>query len=342
MPEPQHTEPQPPWQQLAPLLDLATPMALRVAATLGLADLLADGPRSADDLAKQAGADPDALTRMLRLLVTHWVFTEPEPGRFALNGTAALLRGDEPGGMRTRLDLGGFGGQMDLAFTGLLDTVRTGQPAWPQVFGAPLWEYLAANSGFGASFDATMAAGSEYDTALADTYDWSALRLVADVGGGTGTLLAAILTGNPGLRGLLIDLPETVQRGRAHFASAGLADRCEFAGQSFFDPLPPGADAYLLCRVIQDWDDAAAAAILRQCAQAAGQTGRVLVIESHGVSGGDPAAFAEMNLRMLVLTGGQERTIDEYRALAAQADLVLTEVQEAAPDTILEYRRQRP
>jgi hypothetical protein len=314
------------WQALGPLMDLVTPMALRVAATLRLADFMPDDGTGEGvvlgDLAERAGADPDALARMLRHLVQHGVFTEPRPGQFAANRTAALLRTGQPAAMW--LDLDGFGGRMDLAFTGLAHTVRTGEPAWEQVFGQPFWDWLDANPAISASFDATMAvdAGS---AAVADGYDWTTVRHVADIGGGTGTLIAEVLRRNPHLHGTLADLPETAARARQYLAGLGLDGRCEVVGQSFFDPLPPGADAYLLSRIIHDWDDAAASAILRRCAEAAGSTGRVLVIESHA-AGADPAAFAEMNLRMLVLAGGRERTIDDYSALAADAGLQVTAV----------------
>jgi 2,7-dihydroxy-5-methyl-1-naphthoate 7-O-methyltransferase len=315
------------WQALGPLMDLVTPMALRVAATLRLADFMPDDGTGEGavlgDLAGRAGADPEALARVLRHLVQHGVFTEPRPGQFAANQTAALLRTGQPGAVW--LDLDGFGGRMDLAFTGLVHTVRTGEPAWEQVFGQPFWAYLDANPAISASFDATMAVDAG-NAAVADGYDWTTAQHVADIGGGTGTLIAEVLRRNPRLRGTLADLPETAARARQYLAGLGLDGRCEVVGQSFFDPLPAGADTYLLSRVIHDWDDAAASAILRRCAEAAGSTGRVLVIESHGTPGGDPGAFAEMNLRMLVLTGGRERTVDDYSALAASAGLQVTAV----------------
>jgi len=315
------------WQTLGPLMDLVTPMALRVAATLRLADFMPDDGTGEGavlaDLAERAGADPEALARMLRHLVQHGVFTEPCPGRFAANQTAALLRTGQAGAVW--LDLDGFGGRMDLAFAGLAHTVRTGAPAWEQVFGQPFWAYLDANPAIRASFDATMAVDAG-NAPVADGYDWTTVRHVADIGGGTGTLIAEVLRRNPWLRGTLVDLPETAARARHYLAALRLDGRCEVVGQSFFEPLPVGADAYLLNRVIHDWDDAAASAVLRRCREAAHRTGRVLVVESHGIAGGDPAAFAEMNLRMLVLTGGRERTIDDYPALAAGAGLRVTAV----------------
>jgi len=314
------------WNVLAPVMDLVTPMAVRVAATLGLADLLADGPVSVEELARRSETDADALGRLLRHLVCHGVFAEPEPGRFAINEPAALLASGHPAGMRAALDLGGFGGQMDLAFTGLLHTVRTGRPAWETVFGTPFWHYLAANPQMSASFDAVMARGTDQVIDAARSYDWSGVRHVVDVGGGTGVLVAEVLRAHPDIRATLVDLPDTVDRGRQYLGERGLAERCEFVGQSFFDPLPAGGDAYVLRRVVHDWDDDEALAILRRCAEAAGPQGRVVVIESNGGPGDDPAAFAEMNLRMLVLVGGRERAVEDYIALAAEAGLDVTDV----------------
>src|SRR6202050_1464050 len=221
------------WHVLGPLMDLVTPMALRVAGTRRLAGLMPDdgtGDGAAiSDLAERAGADPEALARMLRHLVAHGVFAEPRPGRFAANQTAAMLRTGQPGAVW--LDLDGFGGRMDLAFTGLLHTVRTGEPAWEQVFGHPFWAYLDANPAISASFDATMAvdAGS---AAVADGYDWTTVRHVADVGGGTGTLIAEVLRRHPRLRGTLAELPETAARAREYLTGLGLEGRCEVVGQS--------------------------------------------------------------------------------------------------------------
>ncbi|MCZ4101223.1 methyltransferase [Streptomyces sp. H39-C1] len=296
------------WRTIAPLMDLITPMALRAAATLRLADLIADGSGQIDELARRSEADPDALGRMLRHLVCHGVFTEPEPGHFAVNEIAELLRSGHPAELRRGLDLDGFGGTMDLAFVGLLHTVRTGEPAWETVFGAPFWPYLAANPRMGASFDANMSSSAAFVTDEAGGYDWSAVRHVTDVGGGTGALLAELLETHPDLRATLVDLPATAERGREFLATRGLTDRCEVVGQSFFDPLPAGSDVCVLRRVVHDWDDAQA-------------RGRVVVIEGHGTSGDDPAGFAEMDLRMLVFAGGRERSVDEYSALAAGSGL---------------------
>lgn len=310
------------WEVLAPITDLVTPLAVRAAATLRLADFMVDGAMPVDELALQSGANPDAVGRVLRHLVNHGVFAEPTPGLFALNDKAALLRSDHPSGMRVGLDLEGFGGQMDLAFTGLLHTLRTGGPAWETVFGAPFWEYLSANPAMSASFDEAMTAGAEYVADDAAAYDWPEAGLAIDVGGGTGALLAAVLEARPRLRGVLVDLPDTAARGRDHLTGRGLHDRSEVVGQSFFDPLPPSGDVYVLNSVLHDWNDADAAAILRRCADAAGLDGRVVIIEEHN-DDANRSNFAEMDLRMLVLCGGRERTLADYTALAAEAGLTV-------------------
>ncbi|MFD0818877.1 methyltransferase [Micromonospora zhanjiangensis] len=321
------------WQRLLPITDLVTPMAVRVAATLRLPDLIAEGVEHVDELAERTGTDADALGRVLRHLTCHGVFTEPSPGRFTTTETADLLRSDHPAGMRAAFDLDGFGGRMDLVFTELMHTVRTGRPAWEKAFGAPYWDYLSANPALAASFDAMMAGSSR--TAAAAAYDWSGVRHVLDVGGGTGAVLDEVLRADPEIRATLVDLPDTVARGREFLAERGLAGRCEFAGQSFFDPLPPGGDVYLLSAVIHDWDDESAVAILRRCAEAAGDTGRVVVVESHGTAGDDPAMFAEMSLRMLVIAGGRERTVEDYRALVAAAGLTTTDVRTTASGLVI-------
>ncbi|MEU5861215.1 methyltransferase [Nonomuraea sp. NPDC047529] len=314
------------WEVLAPVTDMVTPMAVRVAATLRLTDLMGGDELPVEELARRTGTDADALGRLLRHLACRGVYAEREPGVFTVNEPAALLASGHPSMMRDRLDLDGFGGQMDVAFTGLLHTVRTGEPAWETVFGVPIWNHLAAHREVGESFDALMAAGAGDLTDVAEGYDWSGVRHVIDVGGGTGALIAELLKAHSGLRATLVDLPDTLERGRRSLTGLGLDERCAFVPQSFFEPLPEGGDVYVLRRVIHDWSDDEAVRVLRRCADAAGPHGRIVVIESRGGSGDDPAMFAEMNLRMLVLSGGRERTVDDYAALAERAGLDVAEV----------------
>jgi hypothetical protein len=169
--------------------------------------------------------------------------------------------------------------------------------------------------------------------AIVSAYDWGSLGRLVDVGGGNGSLLAALLRGHPGLRGTVLDLPTTVEAARARLRAAGLADRGDAVAGSFFDPLPPGAGGYLLCAVLHDWDDQAAGAILRRCAEAAGTSGRVFVVEKFAT---DSDQRTEMDLRVLAWFGGRERDLDQLAALAAEAGLGVAAVHPAGATPVVE------
>ncbi len=283
---------------------------------------MAAGRNAIEDLASACGADAGALARLLRQLISKGVFEEPEPGRFVLNEAARGLL-DE--GLRMGLDLDGFGGRMARAWTSLLPAVRTGRAAYAEVHGRGFWEDLDAHPGIAAEFDELMGPGHgpQDPRVLIAEADWDRVRTVVDVGGGTGTLLAAVLRAHPGVSGTLVDLPRTVARSAPVFEAAGVSDRASTVGQSFFDPLPAGADVYLLKSVLADWPDAEARRILRRCAEAARPKGRVVIL--NGVGPGDREA---PDLLMLVLVGGKGRTLAGFRQLAAEAGL---EVRAAAP-----------
>jgi hypothetical protein len=314
-------------RQLRALSDLVTPYAIRVAATLRLADLIEAGARRPAELGERCGADAAALERLLRHLVAKGVFAQPEPGIFALTDLSRLLLSDQRhGGMRPWLDIDGGLGRSDMALSGLLQAARTGRPVYERMFGRTLWEDLEADPDRSRAFDALMAVQVSFVAGeVATAYDWSDVRHVVDVGGGTGTLLAALLSKYPTLRGTLVDLPSVVERGRGNLTAAGLSDRCAFSPGSFFAPLPPDGDVYVLSRTLHDWSDDDARAILSRCAEAAGSTGRVLVIEQLVAERGAAWMTTAMDLRMLATVGGQERSLDEYRTLAAVAGLSLRE-----------------
>jgi len=315
--------------QLWAIADLFTPMAVRVAATLHLADHLAAGADSLGALAECTGSDPDALGRLVDHLVTVGVLRRGDPGTLSLTALGEQLREGHPGDGRAWLDIEGAVGRAELSAVRLLDTVRTGQPAFPLMYGRPFWEDLTAQPARAASFDALMASRLRLEAPqLAAGYDWAALGHVVDVGGGNGTLLAAILTTHPGVRATLVDLAGPAAAAARTLAHVGVAERCEIVVGSFFGPLPAGADAYLLSGVVHDWDDEHALAIVRRCAEAAGPTGRVLVIEEGLNEHGAGAELrTEMNLRMLAYTGGRERTLGEFERLAAHAGLCVGAVQ---------------
>jgi SAM-dependent methyltransferase len=298
------------------LSDLSTPWCVHVVATLRIADHIEAGNAEIDNLAAASGADRDSLYRVLRHLVSKGLFEEPVPGRFALNEAARALL-DEP--LRLGLDLDGFGGRMAHAWGTLLSAVRTGKPAYHEAFGRGFWEDLDAHPDIAAGFDALMGPaghGVPDPNVLVDPADWESVRAVVDVGGGTGALLAEILRSRPTVRGTLIDLPRTVARSSEVFQAAGVADRVTIVGQSFFDPLPGGGDVYILKSVLSDWPDREAAAILRRCAEAASPSGRVVVF-----TGAGPGEEASPALLMMVLVGGRDRTLDEFREMARQTGM---------------------
>ncbi len=213
--------------------------------------------------------------------------------------------------------------------------MRTGQPAYPAYYGRSFWEDLSADAALAASFDALMGADVAAEApAIVAAYDWGSLDAVVDVGGGDGTLLIALLTRYPALRGTVVDLPGAAASASAALAAAGLSERGVAVAGSFFEPLPPGAGGYLLSAVIHNWDDEAARVILRRCAQAAGTGGAVFVIERMGVDGASPNT--ERDLRGLVYFGGRERGLAELTALADGGGLEVAAVHAAAPNAILE------
>jgi 2,7-dihydroxy-5-methyl-1-naphthoate 7-O-methyltransferase len=302
---------------LAALSDLCTPWCVHVVATLRIADHIAAGTTGVEELAAAAGCDRDALHRVLRHLVGRGVFEQPAPGRFALNEAARDLL--DPS-WQLGLDLDGIGGRMAHAWGGLLTAVRTGRTAYHDLFGAPFWADLDAHPDVAASFDALMGPsghGTPDPDVLLDG-GWDSVRTVVDVGGGTGALLAEILRARPGVRGTLVDLPRTVSRSGDIFRAAGVADRVTTIGQSFFDPLPAGADLYLLKSILADWPDREATAVLARCAEAARPAGRIVVLGGVSPDGGGD------ELLMLVLVGGKDRSVVEFGDLAREAGLEVT------------------
>ncbi|MFI6866178.1 methyltransferase [Nocardia sp. NPDC050406] len=301
------------------LTDLMTPMAVRVAATLRIADHIDAGIDDPERLATATGADARALVRLMRFLVVRNVFEEPKPGHYALTPVSRRLRTGTP--LQAWLDLEGAGARMELSYTDLLYSIRTGTAAWEHFYGKPMWEDLAGQPELDASFNQLMAQHCAWlAPSLIDGYDWSDVDHLVDVGGGDGTLLTEILCSRTGLRGTLVEQPHLESQAKERIRQAGVEDRCTYVGGSFFDPLPT-ADVYLLANVIHNWPDQQAAQILTRCAEAA-PAPKVLIVE-WAISGTNALRETEMDLRNLVLLNGEERTLPELENLGARAGLTV-------------------
>ena len=301
--------------------------AIYVAAELGLADQLRHGPKTTDELAGATHSDANSLYRVLRLLAGAELLVEIGFRQFALTRIGAGLVNDVPGSPAAlaRMALHKYKWE---PWGHLLANVRTGRTAFKQVHGIGLFEYLQGNPEEGRLFDVAMTENTARDGIdIAQCYDFSNVGTLVDVGGGQGLLIASILRANPGLRGVLFDLPEVIARGASVLDRWGVSDRCAIVPGSFFERLPPGADAYLLRHIIHDWDDANACRILQNCRNAADATGKVLVVER--LVGSDHCAGSALlsnDLEMMVNVGGKERTEIEFGALFAEAGLQIRRI----------------
>ncbi|MEV6230910.1 methyltransferase [Saccharopolyspora shandongensis] len=311
--------------ELARLIDLATPFAIRVAVTLRLPELVSGGTTELGPLATATGAHRESLARLLRHLVHIGLFAETEPGNYGLTALSRQLLSEDGKWLRDWLDLEGPGTRMDLAFSGMLHSIRTGTSAYGTVHGTPFWDDYQRNDDLRRFFGGVMVAYAwQTGPVLATEFDWTGARTAIDVGGGHGALLAEIVRANPHLGGEVLDLPAVAPEAEQFLTEAGVAGQISFVPGSFFDPLPPGRDVYLVSRVITDWNDEDAVRILRRCAEAAGDNSRVLVVE---VLAGDDHAKqnTSFDLQSLVLLGGQERSVADFEALVDKAGLSLIE-----------------
>jgi SAM-dependent methyltransferase len=300
---------------------LATPMSIRVAATLDLVELAGSAGATAEQLASETGTATPALRCLLDHLVTIGVFDlDMGSGQYRPTDLGAQLSEDAPEGIKPLLDINSAGGRAELAFVELLGTITTGTPGYALRYGRDFWADLDARPELRRSFDAQMNWRFRVQaTQIAERFDWGRFSEILDVGGGDGTVLAAILHAHPDLRGRVLDLFPTAAAATDRFATAGLDDRASAVPGSFFDPLPVGADAHLLSDILHDWDDDHARKILTGCRRAAAPDGTVVVIEPVRGQGADTA----IDLFMLMCFGGRERTVDELAELAAGCGLVL-------------------
>lgn len=294
-------------------------------ARLGLADAMAAGPRTAADLAGRCGADGRAVGRLLRALAAAGLVSEPSPGVFGLTPVTASLASTAPRSSRDVAVM--FGEEVFRSFAEIAYTLRTGLPAFDHVHGKPFYEYLDGNPDAARTFAAAMGE-APVPAALAGC-DLSGARVIADIGGGNGRLLAWALRSSPGARGLLVDLAPALAQARERLAAAGLADRVEFVEGSFFDPLPAGADVYVLCRVLHNWPDADAARLLGRVREAMGGRGLLIVLEEllgepAPASGGARRALGD--LLILLTLAGCDRTAAQHAGLLAGAGFAVRAV----------------
>nr|WP_232328368.1 methyltransferase [Kibdelosporangium sp. MJ126-NF4] len=302
------------------MADLATPMSVRVAATLSLAERAGSAGATAQQLASETGTSALALQRMLDHLVTVGVFDlDQETGRYRPTELGAQMSEDAPGGVKPLLDINCAGGRAELAFVDLLDTITTGAPSYPIRYGRDFWSDIDADPKLRSSFDAQMNwRFREQAAQIAERFDWSRYLKILDLGGGDGGLLAAILKTHPTVHGQVLDLAPSAAAAAARFANTEFADRAGAIPGSFFNPLPQGADAYLLSDILHDWDDESSGKILARCREAAAPNATVVVIEP--LRGG---AGTAIDLFMLMCFGGSERTVGELTELAAENGLTL-------------------
>jgi hypothetical protein len=310
--------------------------AISVAAQLGVADLLRNGPQSAEELARRTGAHPRSLYRVLRLLASEGLLAEGEDEKFHLLPLGEPLRADIPGSLRHRAIFDNAAANWR-AWGDLIYSVKTGEPAFNHVWHAGLFDYVNQDVELAASFNGLMAAQTiAVSKAVLDAYDFSGIDTLVDVGGGYGALLASVLEAHPSMHGVLFDLPHVVVEGQSRLAAGGLAARCTAVGGSFFDAVPEGGSAYVLKFVLHDWDDERCRGILSNCRRVVPVDGRLLIIEAI-IPPGNAANYAKyMDLMMLVATeGGRERTQPEYRHLLDATGFRLARVVPTTSDVCL-------
>lgn len=308
-----------------------------VAATLRLADHLASGSRTAEQLAGPTGTQAASLYRLMRGLANLGILTENADRRFALTPLGEALKTGAPGSARASILTIASDWWVE-GFRELMYSVQTGNSGFEKALGAPIFDWLAKNPNEASLFSETMIGfHGEEPAAVAASYDFSGIKTLADVGGATGHLLATVLGRNPSMRGILFDLPHVVRDAPALLAARGMADRVAIEEGNFFERVPAGADAYLLSHIIHDWNEAQCLTILGHCRKVMRPAGRLLIVEMVLPPGDAPHPGKMLDLMMLVGPGGQERTASEYGVLLGKAGLRMTKVvPTASPVSVVE------
>lgn len=311
--------------------------AVYAAARLGLADLLGDGSRSARELADATQTHAPSLYRLLRALASLGLFTESDGHRFALTPLGATLKTGAPGAARSTV-MALAGQWMWGTWNEFLYSLETGNTAFEKVWGMPVFDFLGQHPDEARLFgEAMIGVHGEEPAAVAAAFDFSDMRTVVDVGGGTGNLLTTILRAHAHLTGVLYELPHVVPEARANFAKAGVGKRCSAVAGSFFESIPTGGDAYILSHVIHDWDEEKCLTILGNCRRAMESSSRLLIVESVLPPGDEPHHGKILDLVMLAVPGGVERSGEEYATLLTKAGFRPTRiVSTASPVSVVE------
>lgn len=302
-----------------------TSQAIYAAAKLGIADLLAAGPQTAEQLATTTETHAGALYRVLRALASVGIFAENGQKEFALTPLAEFLRSDVPGSKRALAMMSGD--EQFKAWSEIMYSVQTGKTSFDKIYGQPIFEYLSQHPEKGQIFDKAMTGIHGRETGeILEAYDFSGIQTLVDIGGGNGSNLINTLQKYPEMKGILFDLPQVVARAQPHIEAAGLLERCELTGGNFFESVPAEADAWFMRHIIHDWDDEKSLTILRNCHAAMPENGKLLIVESVIPAGNDPFPGKFLDLVMLLIPGGKERTAEEYRSLFAEAGFELTRI----------------
>jgi len=308
------------------IFGFVTSQAISVAARLGLADLLKDGAKSADELAQATGTQARPLYRILRALASVGIFAEDDTGHFWLTPLAEPLRSDASSSLR---DFSIFIGAdwHWRAWGDLFGSAETGQPAFEKLYGKAYFDYLGENPEPARVFnDAMTSLSMATSAAVVEGYDFTGIGKLVDVGGGHGLLLSSILEKYPQMRGVLIDAPSVIAGTKTAIAARGLAGRCDAVEGNFFASVPAGGDAYIMKHIIHDWNDERASTILQNCHRQMKGNGKLLVVEMVIPEGNAPSMGKLMDLEMLVLLHAYERTEAEYRALFERSGFRLTRI----------------
>ncbi|OBG80678.1 hydroxyneurosporene methyltransferase [Mycobacterium sp. NS-7484] len=327
----------PPAAVLEMILGAWVAQGITVAAQLGVADALADGPLRPAELAARVQADPDALDRLMRALVGEGIFRRTRDGRYALNALGDTLRKDAPVSIAGMAKFVGSPQHRE-HWSHLADAVRTGEAVVPKLRGMETFDYIGSDPELGAIFNDAMTSISELAIApVVAAYDFSRFSTIADVGGGHGRLLAAVLEATPAARGVLYDLPQVVEGAPELLDRYGVTDRVRIVAGSFFDSVPDGADAYLMKNIIHDWPDALALTLLRNV-RAAAAPGTTLLLVEGVIPDHDREYLGKWtDMEMLIGIAARERNEDEYRKLYQQAGFRLTRVvPTASPFSVVE------